>query len=91
MLRHFDENAATEIHTYANTAGLGAILMQKTEGHERVIAYANRSMSKADETYSEMKQDCLAIVCATFELRSRFYGGSFKAVNNEHAVFQGCE
>ena len=67
------------LHTDASTTGLGAVLYQKQEdGKERVIAYASRSLNRAERNYDAHKLEFLALKWAiTDRFQEYLYGATF--------------
>ena len=64
--------------TDASGDGLGAVLSQKQNGLERVIAYASRGISRAERNYPVLKLEFLALKWAVTEkFHDYLYGNTF--------------
>ena len=59
------------LDTDASQSGIGAVLSQVQNGTEKVIAYASRSLTKAERRYSVTRLEMLAVV--TFMRHFRHY------------------
>lgn len=55
ILGYADYTKPFELHTDASESGLGAVLYQNQEGHDRVKAYASRGPSKSKKNYPAHK------------------------------------
>ena len=62
ILQYPDFDIPFTLYTDASMKGLGAVLSQKKEGKEYIIAYASQSTNKAEENYPITDLECLAIV-----------------------------
>eukprot|EP00731_Ephydatia_muelleri_P026537 Em0018g637a len=72
------------VDTDASGEGLGAVLSQYVSGVERVIAFASRSLSKAERKYCATRREMLALVWAIKHFHPYLYGRRF-TVRTDHA------
>ena len=76
ILAYPDYQLPFTLHTDSSTDGLGAVLYQKQDGKQRVIAYASRSVSKAESNYPAHKLEFLALKWAVCEKFHEYLYGS---------------
>jgi transposase InsO family protein/predicted aspartyl protease len=67
--------------------GIGAVLSQRIEGEERVIAYGSRLLSAAEKNYCVTRKELLAIVYFTKQYRQYLLGRPF-LLRTDHAALQ---
>jgi hypothetical protein len=78
VLAYPDYSRPFILDTDASDFGIGAVLSQKDdEGRERVIAFASRSLSKAERRYCVTRRELLAVVVFTQHFRPYLLGREF--------------
>ena len=76
ILAYPDYKLPFVLHTDSSSEGLGAVLYQKQNDKLRVIAYASRSVSKAESHYPAHKLEFLALKWAVCEKFHEYLYGS---------------
>ena len=71
------------LDTDASQERIGAVLSQNIDGHERVIAYASRTLTKAERKYCTTRKEMLALVWGIRTYRPYLYGRRFQ-VRTDH-------
>jgi transposase InsO family protein len=84
ILAHPDFSQPFILDTDASNNGIGAVLSQLHDGQETVIAYASRTLTKAERNYCVTRKELLAVVHFVKYFRHYLYGKSF-LVRTDHS------
>ncbi len=84
VLAHPQPDGVFVLDTDASDTGLGGVLSQVQDGVERVLAYASKSLNKAQRNYCTTKKELLAVVTFVKQYHHYLYGRHF-VVRTDHA------
>lgn len=70
----------------ASDCGLGGVLTQVINGEEKVIAFASRSLSKAERNYSVTERECLAVLFSVDKFRPYIEGTRFTVITDHYSL-----
>ena len=79
----YDPAAPTKISADASSHGLGAVLLQQTDGAWKPVAYASRSMSDTEHRYAQIEKEALATTWAC-EKFANFILGKHIQIETDH-------
>ncbi|KAL4132497.1 hypothetical protein QTP88_009636 [Uroleucon formosanum] len=82
ILQYPDSNQPFNITTDASNIAIGAILSQGKIGSDLPIAYASRTLNKAETNYNTTEKELLAILWAVKQFRHYVYGCKFNIVTD---------
>ena len=86
ILRRPDTQEPFILYTDASSFGLGAILSQKQDGKEVVIAYASHGTNPAQRKYGATQLEALAVIWAVKHFRHYLIGRPFTLVTDHQAL-----
>ena len=72
------------LDTDASDFSIGAVLSQIQDGHEKVIAYASKSLTKPERNYCVTRRELLAVVFFVKHFKHYLYGKRFR-LRTDHA------
>ena len=77
ILMLLDVNKEFVLKTDASNIGLGATLLQNSDGHIFPVAYASRKLLDREKRYSVMERECLGIVWGIKKFALYLYSKQF--------------
>ena len=70
------------VATDASNVGLGAVLFHRIDGAERVVSYASRTLSPAEQKYAVVEKEALGLVWAVTHFRVYLLGKPFVLITD---------
>lgn len=74
------------IQTDASDYGIAGVLTQVQDGHEKVICYVSRSLTKSERRFSVTEKETLAVLFAVEKLRPYVEGTRFTVVTDHYSL-----
>uniref|UniRef100_A0A1Q3EU21 RNA-directed DNA polymerase n=1 Tax=Culex tarsalis TaxID=7177 RepID=A0A1Q3EU21_CULTA len=85
LLTHYDPRQEIIVSADASSVGLGATISHKfPDGSVKVVQHASRSLTKAEQNYSQPDREGLAIVFAVTKFHKMIFGRRF-LLQTDHA------
>ena len=84
ILAHPDFSKPFILDTDASDQAIGAVLAQRFDNKERVVAYASRTLTKTERKYCVTRKELLALVFFVKYFRHYLYGSDF-TVRTDHS------
>ncbi|GFW74863.1 retrovirus-related Pol polyprotein from transposon 17.6 [Trichonephila clavipes] len=94
VLGMYDERASTEIHADASGYGIGAVLVQIQNNVEKVIAYASRTLTKAEKKLFHHRKGMSCHRMGYQQIPAKSSGrenGNTRQIFSSHDEYEPCD
>ena len=86
VLAHYDVHKPLKLYCDASPTGLGACLMHVIDNCEQPVAYASRTLSKAERNYAQVEREALSIIFGVKRFNQYLYGRHFTLVTDHRPL-----
>lgn len=90
-LGFYDKKDDTIIITDGSPVGLWVVQVQTNENGARVIAYASKCLSTAEQRYSQTENEALTLVCTIEKFQLYLLGHEFDLITDQQVQELGSK
>ncbi|KAJ8021906.1 hypothetical protein HOLleu_39239 [Holothuria leucospilota] len=89
VLMHYDVKLPIKLACDASSYGLGAVISHVTsDGQERPVAFASRTLSASEKNYSQIEKEVLALIFGVKKFHQYLYGRKFTLVTDHKPLLK---